>query len=130
MRNSGTSTSAPWETIPGMRNNIMRDTSWGSGQIVIDGTNTTVSNYRGLVEIAGIKYVSLDGGSTSGILVTNSQRIGIRAYDSVAEQAEQALRIFVTRPHAAFQEPERQRSGTGASPHALATDERGRFLRP
>jgi hypothetical protein len=55
---------------------IKADTTWGSGQILIDGTGVTVPSWSGLFEIKGIPYVVLDGVADKGIKIQNSAYYG------------------------------------------------------
>jgi hypothetical protein len=55
---------------------IERDTNWGAGSVVFDGTGMTIAVYRGMVEIL-MSGVVLNGVTKSGIIITNSQANGL-----------------------------------------------------
>jgi hypothetical protein len=64
----------------GSKIRIERDTTWGSGQIDINGSGITVPTWFGLVDIRR-DYIVFDGKVDEGILVRNSADRSINIYD-------------------------------------------------
>jgi hypothetical protein len=56
---------------------IKASTTWGSGQIVIDGTGISLPPWRGLFDIYDRDYIVIDGSVTDGILLRNSNSVAI-----------------------------------------------------
>lgn len=67
---------------------IQRDSSWGSGSIVIDSLNTTVSTYHGTLDIIDMDYIIIDGLTNSGIIFQNSPENGIYIRDAGTNGSE------------------------------------------
>lgn len=59
---------------------IKRDESWGSGQVVIDGTGITIKTFRALVDIKDRAFIKVDGSVDNGILIRDSSYYGIMIY--------------------------------------------------
>lgn len=65
----------------GSKITIKRDITWGSGQIVINGTGITVSSDDGLFEIQR-DYIVVDGVVNNGIKLQNSSQNGFKIIDT------------------------------------------------
>jgi len=57
---------------------IKRDSTWGSGQIVINGLGMTVPNWQALLDIQGRDYIVIDGALDGGIKLQNSAYYGLQ----------------------------------------------------
>lgn len=63
---------------------ILRHPSWGKGKVVFDGTNLIVPKWRAILDILGVKFLTIDGLTPSGITVAHSTWNCIRCLDSGA----------------------------------------------
>ena len=72
--------SSAWYTSTGVRNPvvIMRDPTWGSGALVLNGTGLTMGTWDGIITVL-VGGVVIDGASPKGFVIQNSPAEGIMA---------------------------------------------------
>ena len=72
---------------------IARLTSWGSGNVVFNGSNTSLGQYSALIQVTNVSYLTLDGGSSQGFDVQNSTNRGFEADGPSESNPNQGLTV-------------------------------------